>query len=86
MKIMVFCFFVFLCVFPQRVSFTEHVSPSSSLEVSKLQIFMSKQLCLSRGVAVTVLQFICWLADISPENKDLRHELDPAKNEVHLKF
>lgn len=81
--------FFFFCVslcFPPKESLLLHVSPSSSPEVSKPQIFLSKQLCLSRGEAITVLQFICWLADISPENKDLRHEPDPAKNEVHLKF
>lgn len=45
---------------------TEDVRSSSCLEVSKLQIFMSKQLCQSSGEAIILLQFICCLADISP--------------------
>lgn len=66
-KNMMFCFLYFRGFFPPKQSLlTEHVRSSSCLEVSKLQIFMSKQLCQSRGEAITVLQFICWLADISP--------------------
>lgn len=75
------CFFYVSKGFSLKQSLlTEHVKSSSCLEASKLQIFMSKQLCQSRGAAITVLQFICnWQIYLS-ENKDLTHEPNPAKN------
>lgn len=80
-----FCFCVFPRVFPQTVSSYWTCEISSCLEVSKLQILMSKQLCQSMGEAITVLQFICWLADASPWKQRLEaDESDPAKNFVHL--
>lgn len=43
---------------PKQSLLTAHVRSSLCLEVSKLQIFMSKQLCQSRGEAITVLQLM----------------------------
>lgn len=80
-KIWCFAFVCFRGFSPKQSLLTEHVRSSSCLEVSKLQILMSKQLCQSMGEAITVLQFICWLADASPWKQRLEaDESDPAEN------
>lgn len=80
-KIWCFAFLCFRGFSPKQSLLTKHVRSSSCLEVSKLQIFMSKQLCQSKGEAITLLQLICWLADISPWKQRLEtYEPDNAKN------